>query len=238
MRTFVLIGALTALLQPTPLLSGAETRQARPKLTPEQREARKYRHFGGHVLQPVETKEVVLLDCRGETDGDGLSRVAAEMSSLLSIPVRTGKAENAGCTLRVVSGDGTSPLLVMPEKPEARVDVNALSADKPSPAVLEARIEKELWRGLVYALGGGNTYFPKCVMKPVASLSELDALPARAACPDAYARALEGATKFKIRPARRVTYRQAVKEGWAPPPTNDVQKAVWDEVKKQKGAGK
>ncbi len=30
---------------------------------------------------------------------------------------------------------------------------------------------------------------------------------------------------------RRTTYKQAVKEGWAPAPTNDIQRAVWDEVK-------
>ncbi len=28
--------------------------------------------------------------------------------------------------------------------------------------------------------------------------------------------------------ARRVSYRQAVKEGWAPAPTNEYQKAIWD----------
>ncbi len=31
--------------------------------------------------------------------------------------------------------------------------------------------------------------------------------------------------------ARRTTYKQAVKEGWAPAPTNDIQRAVWDSVK-------
>jgi hypothetical protein len=29
----------------------------------------------------------------------------------------------------------------------------------------------------------------------------------------------------------RTTYRLAVKEGWAPAPTNDIQRAVWDKVK-------
>lgn len=38
--------------------------------------------------------------------------------------------------------------------------------------------------------------------------------------------------------ARSVTYRQAVKEGWAPAPTNDIQRAVWDKVKADMAAEK
>jgi hypothetical protein len=30
------------------------------------------------------------------------------------------------------------------------------------------------------------------------------------------------------------TYRNAVMEGWAPAPTNDIQRAVWDAVKSAK----
>ena len=29
---------------------------------------------------------------------------------------------------------------------------------------------------------------------------------------------------------RRVSYRKACQEGWAPAPTNDIQKAIWDKV--------
>ena len=29
-------------------------------------------------------------------------------------------------------------------------------------------------------------------------------------------------------PAETATYRQACREGWAPAPTNDVQRAIWD----------
>ena len=33
-----------------------------------------------------------------------------------------------------------------------------------------------------------------------------------------------------VTPKRRTVYRRAVQEGWARPPTNDVQKAIWDEI--------
>ena len=36
---------------------------------------------------------------------------------------------------------------------------------------------------------------------------------------------------------RYVTYRQACIEGWAPAPTNDVQKAIWEKVHSEKERG-
>ncbi len=35
-----------------------------------------------------------------------------------------------------------------------------------------------------------------------------------------------------VKPAHERTYRQACKEGWAPPPTNDIQRAIWQKVHK------
>lgn len=34
-----------------------------------------------------------------------------------------------------------------------------------------------------------------------------------------------------VTPMRKTIYRKAVQEGWAPTPTNDVQKAIWDEIR-------
>ena len=39
---------------------------------------------------------------------------------------------------------------------------------------------------------------------------------------------LNAARQAGISSPRRVPYKLAVKEGWAPPPTNDFQKAIWD----------
>ena len=35
---------------------------------------------------------------------------------------------------------------------------------------------------------------------------------------------------INVMPEVNVTYRQACQEGWAPPPTNEYQKAAWDKV--------
>ena len=33
-----------------------------------------------------------------------------------------------------------------------------------------------------------------------------------------------------VKPAEKTTYRKACHEGWAPPPTNEVQKAIWEQI--------
>lgn len=202
----------------------------KPKLTPEEREARKYRHFGGHLYQQQATKVVSLVNDQTIVDEAVLKKIAEEMTSLLNVPVVIGATADTGLTLKVCACDKMGPLVVMPDSAMACVSVKKLSEDNPSAEVLEARLSKELWRGFMYVLGSGNTYVSQCVMKQVTNLKELDAIPARTACPDAFTRAAEGAAKLGIKPARRVTYRQACKEGWAPQPTNDVQKVIWEEV--------
>jgi hypothetical protein len=37
-----------------------------------------------------------------------------------------------------------------------------------------------------------------------------------------------------VLPAQRATDMKACQEGWAPAPTNDVQKAIWEKVKAEK----
>ena len=200
------------------------------KLTPQQIEDRKYRHFGGHIYQQRETKVISISNEHQAFPEAVLAQIAAEMQGILMLPVIVNAKDKIGLTIKVCIGGKETPLVVMPDNATATVNIAALSADKPSAEVLENRVCKELWRGLIYTLGGGNTYVQQCVMKQISSLPELDALPSRTACPDAFMRVTESAKALGIQPARRATYRQACKEGWAPAPTNDVQKAIWDEI--------
>ncbi len=202
----------------------------RPKLTPEQIAERKYRHFGGYLYQPQQTKVISIINDQKLVDAAFLAKVAEEMRTLMRVPVSVGATKDVAVTLKVCECDKLGPLVILPESATACVSVKKLSSDAPSKEVLESRVNKELWRGLIYALGGGNTFVPLCVMKQVSSLAELDAIPTRVACPDAFDRAMIGASHLGIKPERRVSYRQACREGWAPAPTNDVQKAIWDQL--------
>ncbi len=133
----------------------------------------------------------------------------------------------------VVVGDsaGYPALLVAPESRWALVNVAALGGPDTAPDTLAERTIKEVWRAFGYLMGAAHSNFETCLMKPVLAPADLDALKVKCISPEPLNKILAHAQKLGIKPARMTTYRKAVEEGWAPAPTNDVQKALWDEVK-------
>ena len=71
----------------------------------------------------------------------------------------------------------------------------------------------------------------------VTELSDLDAIPGLDFALDVEARIVNNMNTSGIRPYRIAKYSEAVKEGWAPAPTNDYQKAIWDKVRSEKERG-
>jgi hypothetical protein len=121
-------------------------------------------------------------------------------------------------------------LLVAPEARWALVNVAALAADKPAAAALAARVRKEQWRAFAHLMGAADSDFEHCLMKPVHSLADLDALTTPTVCPEPLGRVIANAGKLGVRTIRTATYRKACEEGWAPAPTNDFQRAIWEEL--------
>jgi hypothetical protein len=64
----------------------------------------------------------------------------------------------------------------------------------------------------------------------VASVEELDKFETDNLPIDGPMRCSRYLLSLGVRPFRRVSYRKACEEGWAPSPTNDIQKAIWNAV--------
>ena len=60
-------------------------------------------------------------------------------------------------------------------------------------------------------------------------LRSLDRIQLEALSPEPLFKMQDGCSARNMRSARRGTYRRACEQGWAPQPTNDVQKAIWAE---------
>jgi len=91
-----------------------------------------------------------------------------------------------------------------------------------------ARKGPSVMRGCVCAAGGMGSSFPGNIMN-VAKVEDLDL------CDEFVPFDKVGVVKQHLKdtgvtPVRYATYRIACREGWAPQPTNDVQKAIWDKV--------
>ena len=91
------------------------------------------------------------------------------------------------------------------------------------------RVRNEFLRCVAYTFGVGNAS-GNCVMKPATGVADLDANLMRNYGPETLVAIMKNAQGRGMAMARTVPYRKAVEEGWAPAPTNDYQRAIWDEI--------
>lgn len=121
-------------------------------------------------------------------------------------------------------------LSIFPESGYGFINVAALAADKAGQALLEKRVTREVWRAFAMVGGSTDTEWDPCLLGPVASLRDLDTLKAEAVSPEPMGKIGKHLPKFGVKPFKKVSYRTACQEGWAPQPTNEFQKAIWDQV--------
>lgn len=128
------------------------------------------------------------------------------------------------------AGDKLPALSVFPEERVSVVNCDILLKDK-NPIDAEVRVIKECWRSIGFLTGVGYVQQDNDVMQPVFSMADLDADEFQIIQPMNYSRMAKMMAKFNVQRSRRIAYRAAVKQGWAPSPTNDLQKTIWEEVK-------
>ena len=138
-----------------------------------------------------------------------------------------------GGTVGVVIADvADSPALaVAPEEGWAVVNVRPLAVDAPAADVLAARVRKEILRG--FALAGGCSFMARgqiVVREGVHTAKDIDAIPDEEYGVDVQVALGRLLPSYGVIPWTQTTYRKACEQGWAPAPTNDVQKAIWDKV--------
>ena len=227
-----------------------EEKEAKAGLTPEERQLRMLTATGGLLTAPAEGGALLVLDMTGGRAGATVAETAALLGSVLKVstasearkPPRGGDpsaeiraalgAKGVAAVVAVVADKGRPALLVAPEDRWAAVNAaKILDAGGGAP---EVRLRKEIWRAAGFMMGAGSTGAPQCPFRPVLAPADLDAFtgfqlaPATLAAVSAYAKAAG------IAQPRQTTYRKACEQGWAPAPTNDFQRAIWDELKGNK----
>lgn len=195
------------------------------------------RHTGGYVTQQDPGNGMVaIVNSQSRIAGKVLKRVAKYYRDFTaSMPFEVVDAKpprNATYTVTVVEKpDCEHPLTIWPESRRAEVNVTPLAKDVASKQVIEDRVLKEVSRAIALLVGGGSQY-PNTLAGADGGAKRLDGFPGFEMPPDVFLRIGTNLRMADVRPVRRVTYREACQEGWAAQPTNDYQKAVWDEVHK------
>ena len=207
------------------------------KIDREKLEAIVYKKTGGRLKEPSTQKgRFVYVNCQSEVPSSVLAGHALKLATALKVaidvedgafslpnPVLKGEA-----CLYVVDDPALPMSLVAPESRWAMVNIAPLKT--PKKAFFDARVKKELSRGFAMLAGASNSQFEMaltgCVVKP----EGLDEFAGEDIPFDVMRRIEVYMRGYGIAPYRLSTYRKACQEGWAPAPTNDVQKAIWDEV--------
>lgn len=197
---------------------------------------------GGLVEPPKSAKTLVFLDARG-TDVPQLSKFtqAAEQRLMAAIDIRkielkssedpqtvafNAKKTGAGAVVLLYYRDGDSTLNVFPEDAIVLVNLAPLRCEDPNR--FSRRFATEFWRSVSFALGGyANTVQLGSSMQGIFSIADFDTLRGAGLGPNEVTAINVNKAKLGICGRMPVPYSRACREGWAPTPTNDVQRALY-----------
>lgn len=227
----------------------------RPKeSTPEEKAARAQRRLdalnttGGFIADPREAKgKFVFVDFGVGIDENVLKAAAIKCQNSCLIKTEVVRREKKGpfsfaagdaafATLGgelatfLIDEEGWPMEVVCPESGWAAVNVRALKADNPGKGTLETRVRKMMSRSLGQVFQAGYAFSSVSTMNLVRSLADLDRIATEGLATECTTVVQVTAEKFGFRPMRRVLYRTACQEGWAPPPVNDYQRSAWKKV--------
>ena len=237
MMTLAALGAAT-------LVSYAANGKAdKPKPLDPEKSAKYIAFQGGLVMPPDNGNRILVWDATGKASA-AVSTFTNVAKQVLSLPFAVRTNSFAGCAyvaakgvksakfpaVLVISeaGEEMPSLAVFPEEAIGCVNFSSL-ADQDAELTAK-RVEKELFRALGFALGGYSVSRTACVMDAVYSREELDANEVVLLSPMRRPGINRAAEKLHLPILRKTLYSQAVRQGWAPAPTNDQQKAIWEKA--------
>ena len=210
----------------------------------ETREQRHYRLRGGNIERPDSFRgKVVFVDTQSRVGFTNVVLAAntlreATECNIVASQAAAGRPEgflrsmDAAVVVVVVDDETTPAMLLAPEDHWGVVNVAKLVGDLPTEKAktrfIGPRTTKEVIRAFSLLCGGGSSQFPGNMMNAT-SLRKLDSTVDT--IPVDMVNYYQEYLKTLGVTVRAVTdYKTACREGWAPAPTNDVQKAIWDKV--------
>ena len=201
-------------------------------------EERFNKHTGGRLIVPGSLKgKIVYVNAQKRAPEKWLTDNAEVFKKSTKFAIETAQGEfsfpnpkiQGDASLFVVDDEKLPPLLSAPESRWAMVNVAPLAKGAgEKPQFFAARVQKELTRGFCLLAGAQNSGYPEALVGCITAPEQLDKFADCRLPVDVLARFPAYLQGYGITPAIESTYRKACKEGWAPQPTNEYQKAIWD----------
>lgn len=215
------------------------------KLNPKR--AARIAQLGGFIQEPSTGNVIRVVNAQSRVGRAAIEVSANNFLRILRLPyvIDEGKVDGCpmayafemlqkpktGAVLLITDDQKTPSMLVAPESRWGIINVAALMADNPKQEVLDRRLQQELFRTAGHVLGAANSMMQPCLMRTVLCLNDLDRDESILPQPEPFQKMMLGGMQMGMLPARTTTYKRACEQGWAPAPTNDIQKAIWEEVK-------
>ena len=225
--------------------------QAKAHITDEEKALRKAKFYevqmkknGGILTKPGSQKGNFSIFYDSDYQTEVFENIAKKLSKEFKISVVNRKCESirldavdeiigkydTNLSLFITIDDkSNTTLLIAPENKWGILNIKPLinGAAKDRVAI---RIEKEILRAFAILSGSFSSQFPNTILSAVTKTSDLDSINSSKLPPDIKSRIIPYLSSFGITPYKQANYRKACEEGWAPAPTNEYQKAIWDKV--------
>ena len=198
------------------------------------------RNTGGKIISLYKTtKKIYYINAQNRVKTEVVEAARKNMETALRTPINIvngsfhfSSPKIEGELSLYIIDDAELPLsLIAPEGRWAFVNVAHLAKGRgEKPQFLEARFMKETARIACMLFGGISSSYRQNLLSFVGNADYLDKFETDKLPIDGIMRCQRYLLSLGVKPYRQTTYRKACEEGWAPAPTNDVQKAIWDKV--------
>ena len=203
------------------------------------------RKTGGRIVKPGSRQGVIVFaDAQDRIAATNFTALAASLAGSTGYDIRYVKvaagtkpqdvcgAQEANLAVVAVDDAESPTLVVAPEDGWAAINVaktaKGLMTEAARAKFHASRTRKEMLRAYSLLCGGGSSQFPGNAMN-CAKQTDLD-LCGEQIPYDLASNHKRYLAELGVTPIVTVPYSKACREGWAPAPTNDVQKAIWDKV--------
>lgn len=159
----------------------------------------------------------------------GLIKVVDGEAATIATADELKKRYSADFAVFIVDDKSLPPSLIAVEAQWAILNVGALAVGGANEEIVRIRAKNEFSRVMTILCGGFCSQYPAPLMNFIVDVPDLDRCLAEP--PGDMTARMRGYLDGRgVKPERKVFYRKACQEGWAPAPTNEFQQAIWDEI--------
>lgn len=210
------------------------------------KENRKIKAMGGSIMVPNSMKgHILVANMQMKVPASELEKTVKQLIGMTRLDIRfvnvpgevspsvaNKKVKELGANAVIFITDSDKcdvSLLCAPENGWTIINSSVVTKDAKNEIFAAARLRKELMRGFFAATGAMNSRYPGTIMNYIGKPSDLDKLVEEIPV-DMSMRTIDYLAKMGVTPVQYTTYQRAVQNGWAPAPTNDIQRAIWNRV--------